>query len=147
MQGVEQLAKKNNKAALNFIGNARLWPETLGAGKPYEEDIDSRLENYMEGIYYEKTRNATSANEKWNAVVNSKAHPDNSNNLLTALALRKLNRQKEGEKLLIDWTQKDPDNKVAQWSLDIYSSRPAVLEDGGKDENFRIVRALIAAQP
>ena len=36
--------------AMSNIQDARLWPENLGVGKPYPEDIDERLEDYLEAV-------------------------------------------------------------------------------------------------
>ena len=47
MQAAQMMQKKNYKASLKFISEARLWPENLGVGKPYDEDIDYRLEDWM----------------------------------------------------------------------------------------------------
>ena len=50
MQAISQIHSKNYKAALNSIAMARRWPQNLGVGKPYDADIDARLEDYLEGI-------------------------------------------------------------------------------------------------
>lgn len=36
------------QAALDAVAKARLWPENIGVGKPYDEDIDSSREDAME---------------------------------------------------------------------------------------------------
>ena len=48
MQGVAALKDKNYTSAIQFVKEAQAWPENLGAGKPYEADIDNRLEQYLE---------------------------------------------------------------------------------------------------
>lgn len=144
MQAVQQLQSKNYKAALSSISKARLWPENLGVGMPYEEDIDTRLENYLEGICLEKTKNPDRAMKKWNEIISFKRNFNNTNNLITALALNKTNRKDEGEKLLAAWIQKEPENKLAQWCLDVYhGNQSPVVNDLERDENFRIIKALI----
>lgn len=47
MLSVEDMQHKNYKKAISEISLARQWPERLGVGKPYEEDIDERLENFL----------------------------------------------------------------------------------------------------
>jgi tetratricopeptide (TPR) repeat protein len=42
------MEKKDFSAALQYIRKARLWPEHLGVGKPF--DTDERLENYLEAL-------------------------------------------------------------------------------------------------
>jgi tetratricopeptide (TPR) repeat protein len=40
--------------ALRRVAVARQWPENLGAGKPYPEDVDERLENWLEAACLQK---------------------------------------------------------------------------------------------
>ena len=47
MQAVTEMKNKQYKKALQFIADAKLWPENLGVGKPYDENIDERLENWL----------------------------------------------------------------------------------------------------
>lgn len=42
------IRKKNYNEALKHISMARLWPENLGVGKPYDDMLDERLENLWE---------------------------------------------------------------------------------------------------
>ena len=39
MQAVMEMKNKQYKKALKFIAEAKLWPQNLGVGKPYQEDI------------------------------------------------------------------------------------------------------------
>ncbi len=50
MQAVEALGRKKPKEALTFIEAAAQWPEHLGVGKPYDADIDSRLEQFLTSV-------------------------------------------------------------------------------------------------
>lgn len=53
MQAVEALGRKKPKEALSFIEAAAKWPENLGVGKPYDADIDSRLEQFLTSVCLE----------------------------------------------------------------------------------------------
>jgi len=146
MQAVQQLQQKNYKAALSSIGKSRLWPESLGVGKPYDNDIDGRLENYLEGVCYEQTKRTDLSLKKWNEVLSYNNKFNTVNTLVSAMALARTNRKAEGEKMLTDWIQKDPANKLADWCLHVYSGdivKPDNTLEG--DENFRIVKALMVA--
>src|SRR5690606_22145241 len=48
MLALQEMQKNNYKKALTFINQSRLWPPNLGVGKPYDDEIDSRLEDWME---------------------------------------------------------------------------------------------------
>jgi tetratricopeptide (TPR) repeat protein len=53
MQATLNFKAKKYADALKNIADARLWLENLGVGKPYQVDIDERLEDYLEGICQE----------------------------------------------------------------------------------------------
>jgi hypothetical protein len=54
MQALQEMEKHRYQKGLDLIGRAELWPENLGVGKPYEEDIDLRLEDWMKYLCYRK---------------------------------------------------------------------------------------------
>jgi hypothetical protein len=56
MQVIDQLKRGKYRDASISIGKARLWPQQLGVGKPYDSDIDSRPDNYVEGLINEKSK-------------------------------------------------------------------------------------------
>lgn len=143
MQAAQQIQSRNYKAALRSVSTARLWPENLGAGKPYEENIDARLENYMEAMCYENTKNKDKAIKKWNEITSAPQSEKHSvTDLITALALKKTNRNDEGEKLLQDWMEKQPENKMARWAYAVYHDKQAEADLEGND-NFRIIKAVL----
>jgi predicted Zn-dependent protease len=47
---VEKLGRRDTKGALALVARAREWPERLGAGKPYQADVDERLEDWLEAV-------------------------------------------------------------------------------------------------
>lgn len=50
MLAVDRMLKKQNRAALVKIEEAKLWPRNLGVGKPYEQVIDTRLEDWLSAV-------------------------------------------------------------------------------------------------
>jgi hypothetical protein len=45
MQALEALEKNEKAKAITFIKQAKEWPENLGAGKPYDADINTSIED------------------------------------------------------------------------------------------------------
>jgi tetratricopeptide (TPR) repeat protein len=45
MQALEALEKNEKAKAITFIHQAKEWPENLGAGKPYDADINTSIED------------------------------------------------------------------------------------------------------
>lgn len=141
MQAVGYIQSKNYKAALNAINTSKLWPENLGVGKPYDEDIDSRLENYMEALCIEQSK-PEQAIRKWTEVSTAKSNSNSANDLLIALSFAKLGKPEEGKRILKEWIEKQPESKLAEWAMAVYNNNSPKLEIDG-DENYRIISALV----
>src|SRR5208283_6044291 len=47
MLAVDQMKAGKYDESLHQIAIAREWPERLGSGKPYPEDLDERLEDWL----------------------------------------------------------------------------------------------------
>lgn len=50
MMAVKELNRKNYKMALQKVKESQLWPENLGVGAPYPQDIDLTLQNQLSGL-------------------------------------------------------------------------------------------------
>lgn len=144
MQAVDQIKSGNTKAALSSLDKAKLWPENLGAGKPYDDNIDLRLENYLEGLALEKGKQKKKAHEKFAAIGNAEhaGRRHQITDLITALALKKLNRADEGEKLLKAWLEDQPKNETAQWAYAVYNGKSPTVEIEGND-SYRIIKKMV----
>ena len=57
------------------------------------------------------------------------------------MALKKLGRQAEAQKLMNDWVVRDK-SRLAQWAMRLFQGRPAddFMAD---DSNFRVIRECI----
>ncbi|MDQ2657726.1 MAG: DUF5107 domain-containing protein, partial [Bacteroidota bacterium] len=143
MQAAGQIRTKNYKVALASIGKAKLWPENLGAGKPYDDMIDLRLENYLEALVYERTKQSSKAAEIFESITNT-PHPRRYqiNDLATALAYRKTGRAGEGAKLLKDWADQQPSSEIAQWARAAFEGKGSATDLEG-DTNFRVLREIV----
>lgn len=53
-QAMDQFSKRRYDAALKSIKASEEWPENLGVGKPYDDQIDKRLEDYLEARYMKR---------------------------------------------------------------------------------------------
>jgi predicted Zn-dependent protease len=128
MQAVEKLKAKNYQAALNYITDAKKWPANLGVGKPYPENIDERLEDWMSYLCYTKIGNTVS-----NFL--------SANHLVTAWAIEKL----DGNTAAINWLnaeiQKYPEDKVIKWCKEVYENK-IFKESDVSDAGIRILERL-----
>ena len=126
-QAINFLSRKNYKSAIRSVENSKEWIENLGVGKPYEESLDTRLEDFILATIYEKLNEQTKAKEYYQKIsVQTRIRRFNSSELLTALTLRKLNREQEANDIAKNWLAKNPDNKIAQWCTAIYNGDESI---------------------
>jgi hypothetical protein len=153
MQAVQLMGKKKFNEALKFIGEARLWPENLGVGKPYDEDIDTRLEDWMNYLCYQNLKKSVEAEKMLNLIVSFQPRIDNTvrnftpaNTLVTAWALERLNRKNEAGSFINRQISDFPDYKSLLWSKALFENdKEFILPLNEKDANVRIIEQLISS--
>lgn len=136
-QAMEQLGKKSYSRTLRAIDASKAWPENLGVGKPYDDMIDSRLENYLEAqarVGQKETQKATDLFSAVAAKASTRSHFA-SGDLLSALALRELGKTSEADRLVASWSQKQANNRIAQWCSAIYRGEKEKAADLLKSRN------------
>ncbi len=141
MQSIERIKSKKYSEALAMIGKARQYPLNLGVGKPYDQDIDSRAECFLEGLCHEGMKKAQKADASWKNVTDQAAFPD-FGNLVTAWALRKQGKGSEGEKMLSDWVAQSS-SPTAKWCLEIYQGKASAWEFGPEADGSRVVEEMV----
>lgn len=170
MLALEQMQKQQYSKALSFIREAALWPENLGVGKPYEEDIDQRLEQWLSYSCYMKMGQTGKANYELQKIIafqpaihNTVANFFASNALVTAWALEKStgqsisqssappSAQSPTETTAIEWLNDQlalyPRNKLLLWSRARFEKQTYDLPAADHDANARILERLISMKP
>jgi len=151
MLALDEMKKKNYKNALEYIAAARLWPENLGVGKPYDEDIDERVEDWLAYENYIRLSNDQGAQQMLDHILAFKPYQDENGHvypsvkdLVTAWALQKKGKTDEAEKLLKDWVEYQPGNNFAKWALDAYNGDYSQLPDETRTDpdSYRDYRVL-----
>jgi tetratricopeptide (TPR) repeat protein len=150
MQAVSSIKNKQYKKALQFIASAKLWPQNLGVGKPYDEDIDERLEDWLNYQCYSKLGNKTAAEQSLEKIIAFTPKVDNTvrnflpaNNLITAWAIEKTSSKTKAEEWINKQTALYPTNKIIQWAMAAFTKQQtAVLTEDEKDGEVRIIEQL-----
>jgi tetratricopeptide (TPR) repeat protein len=83
MLAVEALKQKNFEGAINEVTLAKSWPERLGVGRPYSEDVDERLEDYLLYQCYSKLGDSSKAEYALHQIRSNKAHLSKLNDAIT----------------------------------------------------------------
>jgi hypothetical protein len=127
MLAVNEIKNKNYQKALIYIAESRKWPDNLGVGKPYDSDIDERLEDWMDYLCFTKIGNAQMAKERLRKILQFNyaknaygRHISEANNLITAWALKA-----------------SGDNGKAQELMN-----SDLIKNAREDENMRVMRRL-----
>jgi len=151
MLALDAMKKKDYDKALQYTAAARLWPENLGVGKPYAEDIDERVEDWLAYENYARLGNDQAAEQMLAHILAFKTYPDENGyvyssvkDLVSAWALQKKGKSDEAEKLLKRWVEKQPGNNLAKWALNAYNGNHTQLPDEMRtDENYRVLQEWI----
>ena len=121
-RAMEQLSHKNYKQVGKSVETSKEWPENLGVGKPYDNMIDNRLEDYLEAKAAAGQGDSRKTSALLAAVADytiSRSHFE-SGNLLSALALRESGKVQEADHMVAAWSTDFPENRVVQWCTAIY---------------------------
>jgi tetratricopeptide (TPR) repeat protein len=127
MLAVNEMKKKNYSKALAYVAESRKWPESLGVGRPYDSDIDERLEDWMAYTSYSKLGNKKAAKEMLDKILKFDyvksaygRHISESNHLVSSWAFKAAGDAAKAGEL-----------------MKLYSG-----EEGREDENYRIIKRL-----
>lgn len=150
MQAVSNIKVKQYKKALQFIAEAKLWPLNLGVGKPYEEDIDERLEDWLNYQCYTSLGDDGKAMQSLRKIIAFVPKVDNTvmnflpaNQLVSAWAIEKTSSAKKAEDWLRNQADLYPSNKIIQWCLKVYTRKQSdSLTADEKDGEVRIIEKL-----
>jgi len=148
MLALGEMNKNNDQKAIEYIKESRQWPENLGVGKPFESDIDERLEDWLTYECYTKLENNMKAQQMLENIISFKPQKtlyidsfSSANNLVTAWTLQRLGKQKEGEAYLDKWLNREPENPLVNWTINTFKGIESVItNDMGMDENYRILK-------
>src|SRR6185312_3310474 len=129
-------------------GDAKKWPENLGVGKPYQENIDERLEDWMTYICYNKMKKQQLASQSLNRVTDFKPQIENTvrnflpaNELITAWAMEKLASKAEATEWLQQEVKKYPENQIIEWCLQVFKNGQSDMPVADNAE-VRLVKEL-----
>ena len=150
MQAVAVIKKNQYKKALQLIEGAKLWPVNLGVGKPYQDNIDERLEDWLSYICYSVLNKKSTAALFLQRIVSFTPKVDNTimnflpaNQLVAAWAIEKTSSANKATEWLQQQGKLYPANKIIQWALQVYARQPVVtLTANENDGEVRILEQL-----
>jgi predicted Zn-dependent protease len=140
---VQQMKAGHFDRGLPLLAAAREWPERLGAGKPYPEDVDERLEDWLTYQCHLKRQAPEEARRMLDKILAFQpcSKRNGAGTIIRALALKAGGRGSEGEKLLGAWLKQEPTDPMAKWGIEVFAGRRAALPANLHDEEFRLLAA------
>lgn len=122
MLAADALSKNNIKLAKQKISEAQLWPRNLGAGKPYQENIDSRIEDWFNALIAQKTKDFGAKNDYLKKVATSKRNKYSKDYILQAMAYYQLGEKQMADKMFNSWFSVQEEPNVKDWGKSFYNT-------------------------
>ncbi len=153
MQALGSMERKRFSEAMKFIADSRLWPENLGVGKPYDENIDVRLEDWLAYLCQQKLNKPGEAGKMLDKIVSFKPSIENgvrnfipANTLISAWALERLGRKSEASEFIEQQIKEFQGYRDLTWSRAIFDDdKNFSIPESSKDANIRIIERLISS--
>ena len=122
MLAAEELLKNNLAEAQQKIDEARQYPRNLGVGKPNDDDIDFRLEDWLNAMIAQKSGEIAERNKYLKKVAFSNKYDISVNCLLQILAFYQLEEKQLAEEMLNDWLSKQINPDIKAWGTAFYNT-------------------------
>jgi tetratricopeptide (TPR) repeat protein len=151
LMALEQMQKKNYSQALLFIADSRLWPENLGAGKPYEENIDGRLEDWMSYLCYEKMNKPDLAKAALRKIISFTPKVENTlanflapNALVSAWVIEKETSREKAVEWIDGQMKLFPDREILNWCKKVFTeNKQSPLQGAATNATVRVLEQLM----
>ena len=120
MLAAQSLAKGKTNVAARKVAEAFEWPRRLGVGKPYDDQIDTRLEDWMSVLIAIKAKNDVDKESYLKKVAQSE-HPLNSlSGLLPCVAWSLLGDKSKADEFFASWSALQKNTAVKEWGERFY---------------------------
>ena len=140
--GAEAFRAGDVGAAARRVAAAREWPEHLGAGKPYPEDVDERVEDWMAAQCLERAGKTDEARVLLERLATAPKARGGVGGLLSAAALAGLGRRADAVRAFDEWAALQTDPRIAEWGRRTFEGQPAAWPAGApSNEEHRTLTA------
>jgi tetratricopeptide (TPR) repeat protein len=117
MESIQLFEKQKFEEAIETIKKARLWPENLGVGRPY--DVDERIEDFLEAENLLRLNKTDKAHELYERIITYSHENEgrySSTDFLYLISLKRLNRDEQANSFLARWQNEKPGDPLFKWS-------------------------------
>ena len=121
LAALEAVKKKKWREALHYAQMSKLWPENLGAGRPYF--VDERISDFLLAYVHEKMGQAAQSKEHYKKVVNFSHQKEDNEALLAQLLAAQRSDNADKLQALLDKYQ-NSQHEAIQWVLAKFNGKP-----------------------
>ncbi len=155
LNALKLMQGKKYAQAIKNLEESKTWPENLGVGKPFDDRIDERLEDWLAFQSYLKMGKKEESKTALNKILSYNLYDKESgliksspNNVISAWAMREAGKSAEATAFLSDWTSKQPNNTIAQWVQQMYNgNRPNLPGELASNERFMLWNHYLSFSP
>ena len=122
MLAIQALAKGKTKDAGKKVAQASLWPHRLGVGKPYDDLIDTRLEDWMSAMIAIKSKKSAEKELYLKKVAYSIHQAGDHSTLLQCIACWQLDEKQKADNLFAQWSSLQKDTEIQEWGSRFYKN-------------------------
>ena len=122
MLAVQALDRGKTKDAEKKVADASLWPRTLGVGKPYDDMIDTRLEDWISAMIAIKSKNAVNKELYLKKVVNSTHRVSDYSTLLQCVAYQQIGDKQRANDMFAEWSSLQKKAGIQEWGERFYKN-------------------------
>ena len=122
MLATQALAKGKTKDAGKKVAEAFLWPRNLGVGKPYDDMIDTRLEDWMNAMVAIKSKKPADRELHLKKVAQSTQRVNDFSTLLQCVAWALLGEKQKADDLIAQWSSLQRIEAIIEWGNRFYKN-------------------------
>lgn len=122
MLATQALAKGNLKIAGQKVADTFLWPRQLGVGKPYEDMIDTRLEDWLGAMIAARSKQPEAKELNLKKVAQSTHSVNDISTLLQCVACWQLGEQQKANDLFGQWSALQKNTALQEWGDRFYKN-------------------------
>lgn len=115
MLAIQALAKGKTNRAEEKVFESLQWPRNLGVGKPYDDQIDTRLEDWMLAMIAIKLNRHADKESYLKKVAQSTHSSNNLATLLQCIAWSQLGEQQKANDLFVEWSSYQDNSNTLEW--------------------------------
>lgn len=139
----DAISLKKLGAAKRKISEARLWSRNLGVGKPFEENIDYRIEYFLEAVIAHLEYDEESRREHLQKTIDNNREKTSINALLGILSLYQIGETHNADREFEEWLSNQKTENLKKWGTAFYNTNK--VNDNLFDyENMKRIIGLIA---